>query len=257
MTIHQQISETIATAKDDQLAEIKVSDLRALLNNRMTSDTIRLLSAKLDSSKVKQREGAFGKSLDYLETWYVIQQANEIFGYDGWSSETTDLSHLGTIKGLDKNGKDRYTVAYSSSVRVTVGNCSKEGSGFGNGLGKDELEGHELALKEAESDALKRALMKFGNQFGLALYDKTRANVEDTGKVKRDLYITVQNELNKARDSDEVDIIWVARTIDLADIKRYSVEGYTKLEERKDALKLSLDEKASAEREIRNEYLSK
>jgi hypothetical protein len=38
---------------------------------------------------------------------------------------------------------------------------------------------HESALKEAETDAMKRALMTFGNQFGLALYDKTQENVED------------------------------------------------------------------------------
>src|SRR3546814_4942354 len=36
---------------------------------------------------------------------------------------------------------------------------------------------HESAIKESETDAMKRALMTFGNQFGLALYDKTRANV--------------------------------------------------------------------------------
>lgn len=207
----------------------------------MEKKTIDRLNEKLDASKVKQREGAFGKNLDYLETWYCIQQANDIFGYDGWSSETTRLEHIGTILGKDKNGKERYTCAYRATVRITVGNAIREGSGFGNGLGKDELEAHELALKEAESDAKKRGLMQFGNQFGLALYDKTRANVEDTAKVKRDLYIEVQNELNGARDSDEVDFIWLARTDDLESIKRYSVEGYTKLEERKEKLKLDLD----------------
>jgi hypothetical protein len=35
----------------------------------------------------------------------------------------------------------------------------------------------ESAAKEAETDAMKRALMTFGNPFGLALYDKTQANV--------------------------------------------------------------------------------
>jgi hypothetical protein len=36
---------------------------------------------------------------------------------------------------------------------------------------------HESAVKEAVTDALKRALRSFGNPFGLALYDKTRENV--------------------------------------------------------------------------------
>jgi hypothetical protein len=36
---------------------------------------------------------------------------------------------------------------------------------------------HESALKEAETDAMKRALMTFGNPFGLALYDKRQRQV--------------------------------------------------------------------------------
>ena len=36
---------------------------------------------------------------------------------------------------------------------------------------------HESALKEAETDAMKRALMTFGNPFGLALYDREQRNV--------------------------------------------------------------------------------
>ena len=34
-------------------------------------------------------------------------------------------------------------------------------------------------IKEAETDAEKRALKTFGNQFGQALYDKTQSNVVD------------------------------------------------------------------------------
>ena len=34
---------------------------------------------------------------------------------------------------------------------------------------------YESAVKEAESDARKRALMQFGDQFGLSLYDKDKA----------------------------------------------------------------------------------
>ncbi len=36
---------------------------------------------------------------------------------------------------------------------------------------------HQSALKEAETDAMKRALMTFGNPFGLALYDKRQREV--------------------------------------------------------------------------------
>ena len=154
----------------------------------MTKETniqqvMQLLQLPLSESHVAQREGAFGKKLDYLETWFVIQQANDIFGYDGWECETTRLEHIGTVRA-DKDGKERYAVAYRSTVRVTatIENeiVRREGSGFGNGLGA-ELDAHELALKEAESDALKRAFKSFGQQFGLHLYDKDRLKVDTLG----------------------------------------------------------------------------
>ncbi|MFM9102460.1 MAG: Rad52/Rad22 family DNA repair protein [Cyanobium sp.] len=45
------------------------------------------------------------------------------------------------------------------------------------GFDVDLGQAHESALKEAETDAMKRALMTFGNPFGLALYDKQQREV--------------------------------------------------------------------------------
>jgi hypothetical protein len=53
----------------------------------------------------------------------------------------------------------------------------REGSGAGHGIDVDLGQAHESALKEAETDAMKRALMTFGNPFGLALYDKAQRQV--------------------------------------------------------------------------------
>ncbi len=53
----------------------------------------------------------------------------------------------------------------------------REGCGSGQGRGKSPGEAHESALKEAETDAMKRALTTFGNPFGLALYDKEQHGV--------------------------------------------------------------------------------
>jgi hypothetical protein len=47
----------------------------------------------------------------------------------------------------------------------------------GQGSGATLGEAHESALKEAETDATKRALTTFGNLFGLALYDREQAGV--------------------------------------------------------------------------------
>ena len=53
----------------------------------------------------------------------------------------------------------------------------REGSGSGHGRSPFAGEAHESALKEAETDATKRALATFGNAFGLALYDKGQREV--------------------------------------------------------------------------------
>ena len=72
---------------------------------------------------------------------------------------------------------DDFCVTYIAKVRVTIGDVIREGVGAGHGKGKSVNLGdkHESAVKEAESDARKRAFMQFGSQFGLSLYDRTKA----------------------------------------------------------------------------------
>ena len=141
-----------------------------------------MLSAPLDRSVVAEREQG-GKKLSYIEAWHAIAEANRIFGFDGWNRETVELRQLGDPRTTqDRYGKDQIRVGYSARVRITVLTPTgslivREGCGFGSGIDKDVDQAHESALKEAESDAMKRALMTFGNPFGLALYDKTQANV--------------------------------------------------------------------------------
>ena len=62
-------------------------------------------------------------------------------------------------------------VTYIARVRVTVGDVIREGTGAGTSNQTNLSKNHENAIKEAETDARKRALMTFGNQFGLSLYD--------------------------------------------------------------------------------------
>jgi DNA repair and recombination protein RAD52 len=145
----------------------------------MKPDAIDQLNKPLNKANVSQRTGAGNKKLDYLEGWFVIEEANRIFGFDGWTSETTRLELIGTITAEpDQYGKTKHTVGYRATVRVKVGDVVREGCGFGNGIDANPINAHELALKEAETDARKRAFMTFGNPFGLALYDKERTGVE-------------------------------------------------------------------------------
>ena len=126
----------------------------------------KLLNQKIDQKNVTFRPGGGGQKLAYVESWHVIKEANRIFGFDGWSCETLEAGLV---------AEDSKCVSYIAKVRITVGNVIREGYGSGHGRMGGIGERHESAIKEAESDALKRALKSFGDQFGLSLYDKDKA----------------------------------------------------------------------------------
>lgn len=135
------------------------------------------LKRKLDPAHVKGRKQGGGQ-VQYIEGWHAIAEANRIFGFGSWTRETLELRQLGEPREVD--GKMR--VDYMARVRIAVfpdedPHVIRDGCGFGQGIDKDVGQAHESALKEAETDAMKRALMTFGNPFGLALYDKSRAEV--------------------------------------------------------------------------------
>lgn len=134
------------------------------------------LSAKLDPAHITQRSQS-GRTLDYIEGWFAISEANRIFGFDGWDRETVEMQEIRRDQVNDKYGKPQWRVGYMAKVRISVGEVRREGTGFGSGAMADLGEAIESAIKEAETDAMKRALMTFGNPFGLALYDKSRENV--------------------------------------------------------------------------------
>ena len=132
-----------------------------------TKEQTEQLNQPIDPKVVAFRKQG-NMQLAYLESWYVINEANRIFGFDGWQSETIQL---------DCVQSDEFCVTYIAKVRVTIGDVIREGVGAGHGKGKSVNLGdkHESAVKEAESDARKRAFMQFGSQFGLSLYDRTKA----------------------------------------------------------------------------------
>lgn len=140
------------------------------------------LAKPLNSANVKQREQGRTR-LSYVESWHVIAEANRIFGFDGWDSHTVEVKCVAERErkiGKPPYEKDGWGVTYTARVIIRVGEVERSGTGAGHGIDADLGLAHESAIKEAESDARKRALMTFGNPFGLALYDKTQANVVDT-----------------------------------------------------------------------------
>ena len=132
-----------------------------------------LLNADLKAGVVKSRTQS-GQTLSYIEGWHAVAEANRIFGHDAWTRETVSMA---LVWRGEVNGKP--AVTYTAKVRVTVCGVAREGTGAGHGIDRTEGAAHEKAVKEAETDATKRALMTFGWPFGLALYDKDQEHVED------------------------------------------------------------------------------
>lgn len=153
------------------------------------------LDKPLDSAVVRQRKQG-GRKLSYIESWHAIQEANRIFGHLNWNRQTLKMELVQAEQKAKENDNAEsdqvvmlWYISYIAQVAVEVFEGDKVtyrmGTGFGQGQDRDLGKAHESASKEAESDAMKRALMTFGNPFGLALYDKEQANVMDVEQAKK------------------------------------------------------------------------
>ncbi|CAG8618506.1 14101_t:CDS:2, partial [Acaulospora colombiana] len=165
-----------------QMPGITVQQLYALQQKReeeqalKTANAIATLQAKLNQrlgpEYISQRPGpGGGVKLTYAEGWKIINLANEVFGFNGWSSSVSNLS----VDFIDYNQESqRYNVGVTAVVRVTLRDgTSHEDVGYGllencksKGMALDKCK------KEAITDALKRTLRSFGNVLGNCLYDK-------------------------------------------------------------------------------------
>ncbi|KAL1746044.1 DNA repair protein Rad52/59/22 [Schizophyllum fasciatum] len=128
------------------------------------------LNQKLGPEYLSTRPGGGGTKLTYTAGWQIINLANEVFGFNGWSTNVVDL----TTDYIDeKNG--RYSVGVTSIVRVTLRDGAyHEDIGYGQGDNQpNKGQALDKAKKEAVTDGMKRALRHFGNVVGNCLYDKS------------------------------------------------------------------------------------
>lgn len=136
---------------------------------------IQLLGYEIDSSRVKTREKG-SVTLSYVEAHDVIETANKVFGYGNWSYTISKLEQV----SQETNHNQNIVICYKAQLQVQAydlthaKNVTREDVGFGTGIAKTLADAHEGAAKEAVTDAIKRALRSFGNQFGNSLYDKSK-----------------------------------------------------------------------------------
>jgi hypothetical protein len=125
----------------------------------------------LNPARVAKRSGG-GRQLSYLEAWDVKAHLNRIFGFLNWSADVIES----LLAFEEKNEKGQWHVAYKVTLRLRIHTGSipeptytEAAIGFATLPSRGEA--HDMAIKTAESDALKRAAINLGTQFGLSLYN--------------------------------------------------------------------------------------
>ncbi|KIK93416.1 hypothetical protein PAXRUDRAFT_829009 [Paxillus rubicundulus Ve08.2h10] len=140
------------------------------------------LNKKLGPEYISQRPGpAGGPKLTYAEGWKIINLANEVFGFNGWSSNVVNL----TTDFVEYSEESRrYNVGVTAILRVTLRDGTHhEDVGYGMlENSKSKAAALDKCKKEAVTDALKRTLRNFGNLLGNCLYDKAYA--QEVVKIK-------------------------------------------------------------------------
>ncbi|KAF2461257.1 hypothetical protein BDY21DRAFT_278793, partial [Lineolata rhizophorae] len=132
------------------------------------------LHKQLGPEYINSRPGQGGGKVHYLKAEKAINLANEVLGFNGWSSSIQQVQ----VDFVDVHDGGKVSMGMSIIVRVTL----KDGT-FHEDIGYGHIENcrgkaaaFEKAKKEAATDALKRALRTFGNVLGNCLYDKDYLN---------------------------------------------------------------------------------
>ena len=127
----------------------------------------------LNAGRVAKRQG-----LSYLEAYDVKAHLTRIFGFGGFAADVLDSQLVFDDTSLNSKGKENHDVAYKVVLRLTIFGIGPNGedatfteAAIGASHQPDRAEAHDMAVKTAESDALKRAATYLGTQFGLSLYD--------------------------------------------------------------------------------------
>lgn len=147
---------------------------------RLTEEQRDVLLRPLNPRRVAKMRAPGGNTLSHLEAWDVRAHLIRIFGFGGW--DETD-SGLGTVmlyeREVTSTGKTRWTVAYRATRKLTVRDawgdllCEYEATAVGEAANQPSRgDAHDMAIKTAESQALKRCAINLGTQFGLSLYDE-------------------------------------------------------------------------------------
>ncbi|KAH6696936.1 DNA repair and recombination protein RAD52 [Plectosphaerella plurivora] len=129
------------------------------------------LEKQLGPEYLSSRSGPSGQKVHYIAAEKCIALANEVFGFNGWSSSIQNIQ----VDFVDEHPQTfKISLGLSVIVRVTLRDGTfHEDIGYGHIENcKGKAAAFEKAKKEGTTDALKRALRSFGNVLGNCIYDK-------------------------------------------------------------------------------------
>lgn len=141
--------------------------------NRLTAPQLRLLHRGVDPNRI----GKDDKGFAHMQAWDIKRYLLRVFGFAGYDTENRELTLVREIETPNGN-RSKWTVVYRAQVRLIVkdvhgrelGHWDGEAAGVGNNL-PNLGDSHDMAMKSATSQALKRAATNLGDQFGLSLYN--------------------------------------------------------------------------------------
>lgn len=148
---------------------------RAILNKRQ----IEVLLKPISRQRVGNKQGQ-----SHVEAYDIRAHLIRMFGFGNWDFDILESELLFDNDRKLKNGKEGCYIAYRVTVRITVRNevgdtvAHYDGTAVGSATQPDYMraDAHDMAVKTAESQALKRAAINLGDQFGLSLYNGGSTN---------------------------------------------------------------------------------
>ncbi|KAI0999670.1 DNA repair and recombination protein rhm52 [Podosphaera aphanis] len=178
------------------------------------------LEKKLGPEYLSCRSGPGGQKMHYITADKCIQLANEVFGFNGWSSQIMACQ----VDFVDENPQTcKVSLGLSVIVRVTL----KDGT-FHEDIGYGHIENcrgkamaFEKSKKEGTTDALKRALRNFGNVLGNCIYDTEY--LKRVTKVKK--FVPPWSEDDLFRHSSFVGLQKPKESLSLEKVNNYPIKN--------------------------------
>ena len=141
----------------------------------ISKSQVEQLLRPINRNRVKTLDG-----MAHLEAWDVRAMLIRIFGFGGFSLDLVDLALIHDQETSTRAGKAARKVAYRATVTLTIHDlgCTYTEAAVGESVMPEFKWGdaHDMAIKTAESQALKRCAVNLGDQFGLSLYNGGSTN---------------------------------------------------------------------------------